>query len=287
MADDVNRKTAEVTTRSRASSGTAAPASRAERARRTAYRGRFAVIYLLLAGLAGAAVGTAVVLASRGSPAPAPPWSDWQPEGSAERRAAQIADRIAGQYRLPSGAPLTSALAGPPSAPAADGTLVRMRAIIVRPQTSRGQQEADDSEAYDARDSMMYVLCGGTGAACSIPAGRATPEFYGLVRRQALELSLYTFKYVPSIESVVVVLPSSTGQQQPGTATFLQRADVRHELSQPLVETLSSSVTPDVGKIPAEELRSIERITRPRLYTYQYDAAADGSPVMILTPALV
>jgi hypothetical protein len=107
------------------------------------------------------------------------------------------------------------------------------------------------------------------------------------VRRQALELSLYTFKYVRDIESVVVLLPNRTGQQQPGTAVFLERADVRHELSEPLAETFSSPVTPDIGEIPAEELRSIERITRPRLYAYQYDSAADGSPIMILTPALV
>jgi hypothetical protein len=288
VADDVSRKTADIAPPQRTvSAGPAGSASRAERARRTAYRGRFAIIYLVLAGVAGAALGATIVLVGRGSPEPAPPWSDWQPEGSVERATAQIADRIPDSYRLPDRAPLTSALAGPPSAPTGDGTLVRMRAIIVRPQTSRGQQEADDSEGFDARDSMMYVLCSGTGSACSIPAERATPEFYGLVRRQALELSLYTFKYVRDIESVVVLLPNRTGQQQPGTAVFLERADVRHELSEPLAETFSSPVTPDIGEIPAEELRSIERITRPRLYAYQYDSAADGSPIMILTPALV
>jgi hypothetical protein len=285
MADDVNRKTAEVSTRPRSTSLPAGSASRAERARRTAYRSRFAIIYLALAALAGAALGTAVVLVGRGSPAPAPSWSQWQPEGSAERRAAQIADRVSSSYRLTESAPLATAIAGPPSAPTADGSLLRMRAIIVRPQVSRGQQEADDNKAYDARGSMMYLLCSGVGSTCSYSAETGTPAVYALLRRQALELSLYTFEYVDGVDTVVVVLPSREGQQL-GNAVFLERSDVRRELSRPLAETLSAPTTPDVGAIPAEELRTIDRITRPRLYTYQYDAAADGSPIMILTPAL-
>jgi hypothetical protein len=201
---------------------------------------------------------------------------------------AQIADRISTAYRLPDGAPLTTALAGPPSAPTSDGTLVRMRAILVRPQTARGQQEADDSDVFDARTSMMFVMCSGTGSACSVPAERATPEFYELVKREVLELSLYTFKYVRGVESVVALLPNRVGQQQqqPATAIFLQRSDVKEELTRPLAETFGSPVAPDVGSIPAEEVRSIERVTRPRLYTYQYDSASDDTPVMILTPTL-
>jgi hypothetical protein len=289
VADDVSRKTADVAAPQRtASAGSAASASRAERARRTAYRGRFAIIYLVLAGVAGAAVGATIVLVGRGSPAPAPPWSDWQPEGSAERRAVQIADRISGSYRLSDEArsPLVSALAGPPSAPTADGSLVRMRAIVVRPQTARGQQEADDNEYFDAGKSMMFLLCSGVGRSCSLSAVSGTPEVYALLRRQALELALYTFTYVDDIETVVVVLPNRVGQQV-ANAVFIERTDVRRELADPVIETLTAPTTPDVGAISSEERRVVDRITRPRLYTYQYDAAADGSPVMILTPALV
>ena len=49
--------------------------SRAERARKAAYRSRFALLYVLLAIVAGGALGTLVVLVSRGSPAPAAAWS--------------------------------------------------------------------------------------------------------------------------------------------------------------------------------------------------------------------
>ena len=95
MADDVMKRSAadapSPTPGVVPATTTARPESRAERARRVAYRGRFAVIYFLLAVVAGAAVGTFVVLLQRGSPAPAPPWSEWKPEGSAERRAARSA----------------------------------------------------------------------------------------------------------------------------------------------------------------------------------------------------
>ena len=77
--------------------------SRAERARRVAYRNRFAAFYVLLAIIAGAGVGALLVLVGRGSPAPAPAWSAWEPIGSSERRAAQIGDHVGDQYRLPSG----------------------------------------------------------------------------------------------------------------------------------------------------------------------------------------
>ena len=67
------------------------PETRSDRARRLAYRSRFAAFYVLLAIVAGAGVGTLLVLVGRGSPAPAPAWSAWEPPGSVERRYAQIA----------------------------------------------------------------------------------------------------------------------------------------------------------------------------------------------------
>jgi hypothetical protein len=262
----------------------AAEPSRAERARRTAYRGRFAVLYVVLAAIAGAALATTVILVGRGSPAPAPPWSEWQPEGSAERRVAQIADHVARPYRLPSGNQLVSAVGGPPSAPL-NGALVRMRFILVGPQTARGQQEADDVRAVDANGAVSYVLCGVGGRSCAIGEGPPSAERQALLRREALELALYTFKYVDDVSSIVVLLPQDNPQLPP-TAVFLERSNVSAELSKPLEETLTAPIVPDIGGIAADELSTIDRLTRPHLYSYQYDVAQDGSPMMVLTPAL-
>ena len=284
---DVNRSATEVPGGSRPAQGALAvpQPSRAERARRTAYRGRFAVLYIVLAAVAGAAVATTIVLVGRGSPAPAPPWSDWQPEGSTQRRVAQIADHVASPYRLPSGNQLVSAVGGPPSAPSEDGTLVRIRFILVGPQTARGQEEADDVKAIDAGGAVSYVLCGVGGRSCAIGEGTPSAARQALLRRQSLELALYTFKYVDGVDSVAVVLPQDNPNLPP-TAVFLEQSDVSGELSRPLAETLTAPIVPDIGGISADELTTIDRLTRAHLYSYQYDRAQDGSAMMVLTPAL-
>ena len=285
--EDVNRSAADVPAPVQPPAQAALPVgepSRAERARRTAYRGRFAVLYVILAAIAGAAIGTTIVLVGRGSPAPAPPWSDWQPEGSAQRRVAQIADHVARPYRLPSGNQLVSAVGGPPSAPI-NGTLVPMRFILVGPQTARGQEEADDVRAVDAGGAVSYVLCGVGGRSCAIGEGAPSAERQALLRREALELALYTFKYVDGVDSVAVVLPQDNPNLPP-TAVFLEQPDVGGELSRPLAETLTAPIVPDIGGIAADELSTIDRLTRPHLYSYQYDVAQDGSPMMLLSPAL-
>ena len=258
--------------------------SRADRARRLVYRGRFMVIYVLLAGVAGVAIGSLIVLLQNGGPAPAPAWSSFEPTGSADRRAAQIGDRVSDQYRLPSGNQLTAVTyAGPPNVTGPEGTQFQVRAIAVRPDTTGGRAEADDIDTVNAADTVMYNLCG-LGQACSIAEGEASVELGQLLRREALELGLYTFKYLSGTESVLVLLPPRPDGQA-ATALFLERSDVSTALSRPLAETLSAT-PPALGQIAADEVRTIDRLTRARVYLYEYLQAQDGSPVMLLSPAL-
>ncbi|MGH3133890.1 MAG: hypothetical protein ACRDNY_09175 [Gaiellaceae bacterium] len=286
MAGDVMRRSASEA--QAAPKGTTLPAraeSRADRARRLVYRGRFAILYLLLAVVAGAAVGALVVLVGRGSPSPAPPWSEWEPTGTAERRVAQIGDHVSDPYRLPSGKELaTVTYAGPPTVTGPDGSTFQVRAIAVRPDTSGGRAETTDVDTFNAASTVMYNLCG-LGAACSIPEGRASVARGALLRRAALELALYSFTYVEGVESVAVLLPPRADGNA-STAVFLERSDVRTALSRPLNQTLTAPLTPGVGEIPPDELRYIERTTQARLYSYNYLQAQDGSPVMVLSSAL-
>lgn len=287
MADDVRKIAAGVQPSSSAPAvPTTTPAavdSRAERARRAAYRSRFALLYVLLAVVAGAALGTLVVLVSRGSPAPAAAWSDWQPTGTNDQRVAQISSRVAGKYHLPSGNQLVTVISGSPSVTGPDGTSFRVSAIAVRPDTSRGQADARDINAVSAAGTVMYQLCGLSNS-CSISEGQATVARGTLLRREALELTLYTFKYVKGTDSVLVLLPPRPDGKA-ATAVFLERSDIQSELGRPLSETLRP-LAAGVGEIPADELRVIERITRPRLYTYSYVQGQDGSPIMVLTPVV-
>jgi hypothetical protein len=289
VADDVMDKAAaeakRVSPNGMGNAAVTRPESRADRARRLAYRSRFAAFYVLLAVVAGAGVGALLVLVSRGSPAPAPAWSAWEPTGSIQRRSAQIADHVGDQYRLPSGKPLVAVTyAGPPTVTGPDGSSFLVPAIAVRPDTTAGRAEADDIDTVSAANTVMYTLCG-LGDACSIPEGKPTVERGQLLRREALELALYSFHYLDGIDSTLVLLPPRADGQA-ATAVFIERGDVRAELRRPLAQTLTAPLTPGVGEIQPDEQRVIDRTTRSRLYEYSYLQSQDGSPVMVLTPAL-
>ena len=287
MADDVMGKAAEAGTPSAGASGSSLPAqrsTRAERARSVAYRNRFSFLYFLLALVAGAGVGAFLLFVSQGAPEPAPAWSTWAPIGSAERREAQIAQHVSGSYRLPSGRQLAAATySGPPTVTGPDGSTFQVRAIAVRPDTTGGQAEASDIETVDARRTVMYTLCG-LGKGCSIAEGKPSVARHQLLRREALELALYSFAYLDGVDSVVVLLPPRPDGQA-ATSVFLERSDVASALRRPLVDTLGST-TPRVGKIPAAERAVVDGATLNRLYSYSYLQAQDGSPIMVLAPAL-
>jgi hypothetical protein len=283
--DLMHRSAAEAQASPAGSTTSARPESRADRARRLVYRGRFAFVYLLLALVAGAAVGALAVLVVRGGPEPAPAWSEWQPEGSSERRAAQIGDRVSDLYRNSNGKALaTVTYSGPPTVTGPDGSTFQVQAIAVQADPRGGRAEVDDIDTVNANSTVMYTLCG-LGAACSIPEGQPSLARGQLLRREALELALYSLTYIDGIDSVLVLLPPRPDGQA-ATAVFLERGDVRAELGKPLRETLPAELVPGIGEMSAEELRAVERVTRARLYSYTYLQAQDGSPVMVLAPAV-
>lgn len=289
MADDVMDKTAAdantVSTNGVGASVAQRPESRSDRARRLAYRNRFSIFYVVLAVIAGAGVGALMVLVGRGSPAPAPAWSTWEPTGTTDQRAAQIADYVSQGYRLPSGHRLAQiTYQGPPVGTVDGSTLLPVRAFAVRPDTTGGRADASDIETVNGNTTVQYNLCG-LGSACAIPEGKPTNARGELLRREALELALYSFRYLDGISSTLVLLPPRVDGKA-ATAVFLERGDVRAELGQPLEQTLTAALTPGVGEIPPEEQRVIDRTTRPRLYEYAWLQAQDGSLVTVLAPAL-
>jgi hypothetical protein len=264
-----------------------APSERADRARSAGYRSRFGLLYLALAVVGGTAVGAFIVLLAEPDAAPAPRWSTWQPSGSDAARGKQIADHVAPRYRLANGDQLAIALGGPPTVAAgsSQGTgSIPVRVIAVRPDTSRGLAEEDDVAIVDAAQSYQFILCG-LGANCSIAGGVPSEQRHALLRREAVELALYTFKYVDAIDSVTVFLPPRPDGQAAPTAVFLTRGDISTELKKPLTQTFEPT-TPRVGQLSGRELSTVNRITRPRLYGYEYQQAQDGSAVLILNPVV-
>lgn len=261
--------------------------ARADRARSAGYRSRFAIVYVALALVAGVGIGALVVLVARPDAAPSPKWSAWEPSGSDSARTKQIADRVAKGYRLDNGQQLVIALSGPPTVTAGGtgGTGdIPVRAIAVRPDTSTGQAEENDISIIGAEGSHQYILCG-LGTNCSIASGQPSEERHALLRREAVELALYTFKYVPSIDNVTVFLPPRPDGAAPPNAVFLRRSDLKQELGDPLPKTLEPT-TPTMSQLTGRELGTINRLTRPHLYQYEYQQAQDGSAVLVLSPVV-
>ena len=252
---------------------------RQERARRSSYRLRFGIIYVLLAAVVGAGIGSFIVLATGPEQQDDPAWSAWQPQGSTIAKVRQIADRIPKAYRTETGAQLTVSLAGPLSVPTAEGE-VPVRAVFVRPDTSKGLAEEDDIAVYPGSAVVSFGLCGTRSKeqcelGSTVSAGQQT-----LLRRQALELSLYTLKYVDSIDSVVVFMPPEAKSQ---STVFLRRSDVADELDRPL-SSLLPTAKPKVGGLNSLEEGQILRLTQSRTYSAEVQPSPDGSPVLILTP---
>jgi hypothetical protein len=257
--------------------------SRGERARQKGYRSRFVWIYFVLATLAGAGLAAFAVLIVKPDAGPAAKWSAWVPSGSDDAKARQVAAHVATRYRLKNGQQLVTALVGPPRVSAGGDTGdLPVRAIAIRPDISAGKADPDDIDIIETGGSLLYILCG-LGANCSITAGTASEERHALLRRQALELSLYTFKYLPDISSVTIFLPPRPDGQTAPTAVFFKRGDVKDELNRPLERTLLSP-TPGIGDMKPRDLANVNRLTRPNLYQYEYAQAQDGSAILVLDP---
>ena len=260
--------------------------TRRDRARKSSYRLRFGIIYLALAAIVGAGVGAFVVLATRPAPPEAAAWSSWEPTGSKLARMRQIADRIPKAYKQGNGEQLTVTQASQLAVPNPSGPGdTPVASIFVSPDASRGRAEESDINTFTGADAVAYGLCGlEAGAHCRMSLG-ASGEQSMLLSRQALELSLYTFKYVRDVNSVIVFLPPSPEGQSNGSV-FFRRGDVSDELRAPISHLLPARA-PRIGSISNIELGNIARLTRPRTYDFEFNAGGDGKPILILTPPTV
>jgi hypothetical protein len=246
------------------------------------YRWRFGVAYLALAVAAGVGVGLAIMIYQRPAEPEGPAWSAWQPTGRETSYADQIADFVAKRYRLESGSQLAGVLAGPPSV---QNVPVQAVAIENRSAVANAQPEI---EIFETGNSVMYTLCG-LGPQCSIREGEPSEERMQLLRGEALELSLYTFKYVDGADSAIVLLPPNLGdpddpEDDAAAAIFLRKQDFSRELSQPLRQTLTRESPPVVTEFDPREGLIVDRLTEQNLFQYDYQQAPTGGVIIVLAP---
>jgi hypothetical protein len=242
------------------------------------YRRHFGLLYVVLAVVLGAAGATVVYALVRPGYQPPPPWSDWQPRGDLAARVTSIQTYVSQHYRLTNGQPLVNVRGAPLQT--AEGQPVA--AYLVRTQTPVGEQDV----VINAGDGISFSLFG-NGKNGSISFGKPSVERGRIVRREALELALYTLEYAHEVGSIVVYLPPlPKGQRR--EALLFRRASLADQLEAPLAETLDqSSFNTLSGGASSREARLLDSLTLPRLYSFEYRQDSSGVQLLVLTPAIM
>jgi hypothetical protein len=203
--------------------GAAAPAV-APAAGGSAFAPRFHFLtgVLVAVGLAAIA-GIAVFVIGPSTKGEGPQWSRWKPTSSGMDGAAQIARHVGSEYR-DGGQQLVNV----------EATGLDYRGVPLSIAVRKAPEQGGDIQIHDDK-GLIYQLCG-LGQNCSIENGKPSKERTFLLRREGLELALYSFRYL-DVKQVVVLIPPPPGKEQT-IALYFRRDDVRAELNRPLTSSL-------------------------------------------------
>ena len=228
-------------------------------------------------------------------------WSEWRPTATGVEAAEQIADHVGDEYRLPSGRQLALVDGGP----------MQLAGLPVTIAIQQPLAKGGDIDIVDDGVGVMYRLCGtdpdDVTEDCALP-GEPSEDRLMLLRREALELALYSFRYLGVSEAVVMLPPavdknapalngqatsaaatalSSDDPPAPSTALFFQRdqADVQRALSRPLTATLASKA-PSVATVTrSSDAGAVQTLTKTKAYRFKFEEAnQDAAWYMVLAP---
>jgi hypothetical protein len=254
----------------------------------TPFRSRFGLVLGALLGLAIAtlAIGAAVYV-STGSGNGAPEgWSGWKPTtDDGEKAAKQIAAHVGKKYRLSDGSQIVGVQGGPLEINALGLTVPLSIAMKTAPQ-------GGDINFIDGK-GLLYTL-NGLGPKGSVRGGKPSEERHLLLRREALELALYTFRYIDDVDEVVALLPpappdkpkkgtaaAAAATDKPTQALFFRPGDLQPQLEIPLGATIPPQ-TPRPETIPGAEARRIDALTRGNLFLASFQQGQDQKAYLVL-----
>jgi hypothetical protein len=227
---------------------------------------KFRMIYAVLAGVGLAALAAAVIFVVAGKPPTPPPWSSWKPTASGDQALGQIAEHIAPSYRQPTGEQLVAIEGGP-----AQVAGLPVKIVLLK---------SPKDVALAQGKSAIFSLCG-LGKLCSIKTGKPSRERTLLLRRESLELALYTFRYVGDVNQVVVMLPPAP-KKKPSQAMFFSKGEVKPQLAEPLRATLSTK-PPSISSLRKGPIKDfLKKITDGQVYNYDLTQAQDASVLLEL-----
>ncbi len=156
---------------------------------------------------------------------------------------------------------------------------------------------------------VIYQL-NGLGQNGSIKGGTPSVSRQQLVRREALELALYTFRYLPEVEMVVALLPppppgqasaaataspTPTPSPAPGVggllaapsppehmnAIFYRPGDLKPQLQVPLGMTVPADA-PTPENMGGQEGVIVDQLTNSNFFRWSVIEAQDGTPYFVL-----
>ena len=275
---------------------------------------------VVIAVIAGAIAFVTAHNATNAGPLPA--WSSWSPPDSGTQGAIDIANHLGPFYRINQTDQLdaVTVLNAPDPSQAANITGSQASNPIVELAISN-QAPASNASAVSliGGRTIAYNLCGlgVDNSSCAIGEGTPSNNRLLLLRREALELSLYTFRYLPNISNVVTILPpgytqqtatlspnpptastSTTGSSTSTTTSAGQPLDLavvfdRQQLDyfvtqKPLSATLPLQYPPTVNELSlwrqTSDAAIVDQITAHALFTDQIKRSEDGNMLVLLNP---
>jgi hypothetical protein len=261
---------------------------------------KFRVAEAVLFVIALVAIAAAISIASHsGGGGPGPAWSAWKPPDSGPQGARDIAGHLAPLYRISATDQLDAiTVLNVPSPSLGAGTATPPNQVQI---AISGDGSVSDVSLLGGR-TLAYNLCGLQNSDCSIGATTPSSDLMLLLRREGLELALYTFKYLGGVDNVVALLPPSSTQQtatlsatpppahpksEPlDVAMVFDRTELQPFLSQPLTATMSA-LPPSVPELSqwrqTQEAGVIDQLTARSLYSYRYAANPGGGKLLLLS----
>jgi hypothetical protein len=182
-------------------------------------------------------------------------WSEWTPTSGGQTGAEQIAEHVGVQYRLPNGRQIVNV----------GVTGLEIQGVPLAVAVREDPAQGGNIHVFDD-GGVIYHLCG-LGPSCAIDSGKPSTQRGLLLRREALELALYSFRYLGDVHQVVVFMPPVKGKT-PSQALFFREGDVARELDRPLTASLSPRV-PSVGNVTVSpDTPLVVQITSPKTFDF-------------------
>jgi hypothetical protein len=254
---------------------------------------RVAIAVLIALGLASLAFAALTVGHNRTHRSSAP-WSAWAPSDSGTVGAGEIAAHIAPLYRASAASQLDVV------------TLVNIAnpnvtAISPSSGLELAVQTSPTALALLNGGTIAYNICGIGTPTCALPGTPSAARLL-LLRREALELALYTLRYISGIQNVVALLPPGRTQvsnalsptrptrtsmtKSIGLAVLFDRQELAPLLARPVSQTLAE-FPPFVTQLPlwlrTVDAGIVDQVTAHGMFVQRIEQLQDGSHLLVLT----